>query len=257
VKDNPIWLEIKQVWPQLNGQVHPVILQYPDEDYPYHGVGTAFILEHNEQLFVVSAQHVLDSQKAKSDDFTILIRDASYSLIFNLEAVFRPEYEPHFDILIRRVAPFQRELLIKQGVYWVSTEFTIAPQYYQDAKIFYVFGYSEDHREYDYSEKRISASLSYLVGTLASPNLEEMVSLNLVDGYPNSLRGFSGSPVIAVIEDQWMFAGMLTLAVKSTGVMHFIPAHRIVGYLLELDEMVLSNSGNLSDTLKSEPTPGE
>lgn len=253
MKDNPIWLDIKQVWRQLNGQVHPVILHDPDENHPYHGVGTAFILEHNEQLFVVSAQHVLDNQKAQSDDFTILIRDPSYSLIFDLKAVFRPEYEPHFDILIRRVAPFQRELLTKQGVYWVSTEFTIAPQCYQDAKFFYVFGYSEDHREYDYSEKRISASLSYLVGTLASPNLEEMVSLKLVDGYPNSLRGFSGSPVIAVIEEQWKFAGMLTLASKETGVMNLIPAHRIVGHLLELDDMGRSNNGNLDDPLTAKP----
>lgn len=238
-------IELKELWRRINGQVHPVILRSSVEEYPYHGVGTAYILEHEQQLFVVSAQHVLVNQSAKASDFTILIRDAGYSLIFDLEAVFQPDPDPHFDILIRRIASFQRDLLVTQGVYWMGTEFAIDPQYYQDATAFYVFGYGEDDRSYDYDKKRISAGLTCLTAKLASPTLNEMVTLQISGTRPNSFRGFSGSPVVAVIEDEWMFAGMLTLATESTGVMNFIPAFRIVGYLEQLREMEQSRTENL------------
>ncbi|UVL43103.1 hypothetical protein LOY55_13785 [Pseudomonas sp. B21-040] len=251
MKNDQYTVETEEIWRRLNGQVHPVILRFSHDEYPYHGVGTAFILEHEGQLFVVSAQHVLDNQNAKSGDFTILVRDAGYSLIFDLEAVFQPNYDPHFDLLIRRIAPFQHELLTKQGVYWVGTEFTIDPQYHQDATVFYVFGYSEDDRAYDYDAKRISAALTCLPAKLASPSLEEMVTLQLLSVCPKSLRGFSGSPVFAVIDEQWMFAGMLTLAAE-TGLMNLIPAYRIVGYLQQLHGMVQSGSGNLNGASEKE-----
>lgn len=237
MKDDSDELDPVELWRRINGQVHPVILRSTDEDYPYHGVGTAFILEHEGQLFVVSAQHVLKSQDAKSDDFTIFIRNAGQSLVFDHEAIFQPDYDPHFDLLIRRISHLQRNFLVENGVYWIGTEYTIDPQYYKTAAVFYVFGYSEDDRGYDYDAKRISAELTCLVAKMASPSLHEMITLELQGKPPKSLRGFSGSPVIAVIEGEWMFAGMLTLAVEKTGVMNFIPGYRIVGYLEQLAEI--------------------
>lgn len=231
-------LELKELWRRVNGQVRPVIIRSTNEEFPYSGVGTAFILEYKNQLFIVSAQHVVVNQGAKNEEFTIFIGNPCYSLIFDLEAVFQTEYEPHFDLLIRRIAPFQRDLLIDKGAYWIGTEFTIDPKHHQNVDIFYVFGYSEDYRAYDYEAKRISASLSCLPAKLANSNLEHMVSLQLLQTPPFSLRGFSGSPVIAVIDNEWMFAGMLTLAVASTGALNFIPAYRILRYLQQLDEKI-------------------
>ena len=48
------------------GQVHPVILssEHHDEHFSHHGVGTAFVLEYAGELFVVTAQHVLNNQGA-------------------------------------------------------------------------------------------------------------------------------------------------------------------------------------------------
>lgn len=224
-----------EIWRRVNGQVHPVILRSTIEEYPYHGVGTAFMLEHEGQLFIVSAQHVVNNQYAQSEDFSVFIRNASYSLMFDLEAVFQPNFAPHFDLLIRRVASFQREFLIENGAFWIGTEATI--EFYPQVDTFFVFGYSEDHRAYDYELKQISAELGCLAGKLTSPAVPELVTLQIVGEHPASLRGFSGSPVIADIDGEWMFAGMLTLAVETSGVMNFIPGDRIVMYLHELHEM--------------------
>ena len=238
-------MDLSEIWRRIKGQVYPVILRSEIEEYPYHGVGTAFIVEHREQLFCISAQHVLDSQRVKADSFTIMVRDAGYSIVFDLEAVFKPEYDPHFDLLIRRIASFQREFLSKNGVYWMGTEFSIDPIHHEKVGIFYVFGYSEDHREYDYAEKRITADMSLLVAKLTTAAMDNMVTLQIVNEMTASLRGFSGSPVVAVIDGDWMFAGMLTLAVEATGIMNFIPAYRIVGYLEDLHERV--STGDLPD----------
>lgn len=50
-------------------QVHPVILnnEHHDEQFSHHGVGTAFVLEYGEKLFVVTSQHVLINQGASHD----------------------------------------------------------------------------------------------------------------------------------------------------------------------------------------------
>ncbi len=227
----PEFIALQQLGDHLEGQVHPVILSYEDEYITHHGVGTAFILEHAGKLFVVSAQHVLDNQRAKPEDLRIRLRKVPVSIVFDRCAVFDPDYEPDFDLLILRILESQYEVLIDAGIRWLKTTDSIETDQQSCVDIFRIFGYPDAGRAYDYDNKLLSAVLCSVSGVLVESTLSGLTTLQVQGDRPATFRGMSGSVVIAETDEEWKFAGMLTLASDVKGLLNFIPAENIVYYL--------------------------
>ncbi|WP_454869703.1 hypothetical protein [Pseudomonas putida] len=226
----------------MEGQVYPVILSNNsgDEHYTHFGVGTAFVLEHESELFVVTAQHVLNNQGATHDDVRILLRKAPISIIFDQRAVFRDESDPDADsdLVILRVKKSQHEALLAAGLTYVKAVDSIKTKQNPDVDLFHVYGYPDQGRDYDWDKKSLSAELWCLSGKLTTPSvkcLDTIQILNERSERPADLNGMSGSMVIADINDEWKFAGLVTLGGNEAGVLSFIPAEQILYYL---DKMI-------------------
>ena len=231
----PELITIEELGDLIEGQVHPVILSYGDDYISHHGVGTAFVLEHAGELFVVTAQHVLESQRAKAEDLRIRLRNTPLSIVFDRHTVFNAEPDPDSDLLIFRIAEFQHEALLAAGLGWVRATDSIQTEQ-QDVEIFRIFGYPDAGREYDYDEQSLSAALCSVNGLLIESTVPGLTTLRIVGERPTKFRGMSGSMVIAETDGEWKFAGMVTLASDSNGLLNFIPAEKIVYYL---DKMLL------------------
>lgn len=222
----------------MQGHVHPVILssEHNDEHYSHHGVGTAFVLEYAGELFVVTAQHVLNNQHATHDELRILLRNAPLSILFDQRAVFREESDPDLDsdLAILRVVKSQHAALFAAGLTSLDAASCVATEDFDRAEIIYVFGYPDEGRGYDYEKRVLDAQLHWLRGQLTEPALPGLSSIKIVGDRPEDFRGMSGSVVIADVDDVWKFAGMVTLASDTEGVLNFIPAEKIAYHLYEM-----------------------
>ncbi|ERK98167.1 hypothetical protein O999_03005 [Pseudomonas putida LF54] len=222
----------------LEGQIHPVILsnENKDEYISHHGVGTAFVLEHGGELFVVSAQHVLNSQGATHEDLRIRLRNAPISVIFDRRAVFRDESDPDpdSDLVIMRIVRTQHEALFAAGLSCVRATDCITTEQIQDVEAFHIYGYPDEGRGYEYDEKSLTAVLWCVSGVLTEPALPGLATVRIVSERPAEFRGMSGSMVIAEKDGEWKFGGMVTLATNTKALLSFIPAEKIVHYLNKL-----------------------
>lgn len=217
------------------GQVHPVILsnEHHDEQFSHHGVGTAFVLEYGEELFVVTSQHVLSNQGASHDELRILLRNAPLSVLFDQRAVFRDESEPDLDsdLVILRVVKSQHAALFAAGLASLNAAYCAETEDFGGAETFHIFGYPDQGRGYDYDNRVLDAQLHWLRGQLAAPGVPGLLTLKIVDDRPENFRGISGSVVIVDVDDVWKFAGMVTLASEKHDLLNFIPAEKIAYYL--------------------------
>ena len=229
----------------LEGQVHPVILETETEFFSEpQGVGTAFVLEHAGELFLISAQHVLNSQHAKHHDLRILLRNAPISIQFDRRAVFQDESDPDpsSDLVIMRIAESQHDALFAAGLSCVRATDCIESGRMSEVEIFRIIGYPDQDREYDYDKNVLSAVIWCVNGVLTEPSLPGLTRVKVFGKRPRKFRGMSGSFVMAETNDDWKFAGMVTLASDTEGLLNFIPAEKIVYYL---DRMLLMEMGGM------------
>lgn len=239
----------------LEGQIHPVILsnEHKDKYISHHGVGTAFVLEHAGELFVVSAQHVLNNQRATHEDLRIRLRNAPISILFDRRAVFRDEFDPDpdSDLVIMRIVESQHESLFAAGLSCVRATDCIPTEQIEDVDAFHIYGYPDEGRGYEYDEKSLTAELLCVSGLLTEPALPGLATVRIVSERPAKFRGMSGSMVIAEKDGEWKFGGMVTLASDPKGLLSFIPAEQIVYYLnkmllMEMMGMVLPEDAEIT-----------
>lgn len=233
----------------MHGQVHPVIISRESEDeyYSHHGVGTAFVLEYAGEIFVVTAQHVLNTHNATHDDLRILLRNAPISVMFDQRAVFGDEHDPDpdSDLAIFRVVRSQHAALFQAGLSTLDAENCVEDADMHAVDTFHIFGYPDVGRGYDYEEKSLEGHLQCVSGQLVDSALPGLMTIKTQGERPEKFRGMSGSVVIADIHEIWKFAGMVTLASDTKGILSFIPAEKITCYLkkmvlMEMTGMLLS-----------------
>ena len=215
----------------LRGAVHPVILLSGDADYPYYGVGTAFILKHEDQFYAISAAHVFTSQEAAEDQFCLLTPKGKITVQFDRAMVFKTEPGPEHDLMIRRILPSQRDTLFAAGIEPLDSYDTLEERFFDGAREVAVVGYPEQARDYDYEKRLVSAQIYTLMSVPAQSNVPGLQATQASGRVPMSMRGMSGSIVVAFFSDGALFAGMAIMASEATGLVHFIPGSRIVDYL--------------------------
>lgn len=225
----------------LRGAVHPVFLLSGNSDYPYYGVGTAFILKHEDQLYAISAGHVLTSQKAAEDQFCLLTTKRTISVQFDRAMVFKSDSDPEHDLLIRRILPSQKATLFAAGIEPIDSNETLESEFFGSAIEVAVVGYPEQGRNYDYEKRLVSAQIYAVMSFPAESNVPGLQATQANGQVPKSMRGMSGSVVVALFPDEVLFAGMAIMASEATGLVHFIPGSRIVDYLDEASELERRN----------------
>lgn len=247
----PELITLEEFGDLLEGQVHPVILETETEYFSEpQGVGTAFVLEHAGELFIVSSQHVLNSQRATHCDLRIRLRNAPISIKFDCRAVFQDEHDPdpESDLVIMRIAESQHEALFAAGLSYVRATNCIQTDRMSEVEVFRILGYPDQNREYDYDKKSLSAVIWCVNGVLTEPSLPGLITVRAFGKRPEKFRGMSGSFVMAETNDEWKFAGMATLASDTEGLISFIPAENIIYYLDKMLMMEMAGIHLLEET---------
>ncbi|MBA1295942.1 hypothetical protein G7025_21475 [Pseudomonas lurida] len=229
----------------LLGMIHPVVIYSEDENFPYWGVGTAFTVAWQENIYLVSAKHIWVNQKTTPKDIRIFLRTSGVEIRFDREAIMKDDYEPSQDLLVMRVYPDDIESLRANGLNWLDICYAIDDDISDEDKNYVVFGYPDTHRSYDYTEKQFSASLGILFGKKTSPQLPKLESLSIRTDENRCLRGYSGSPVIRYANGQMEFSGMVIAGSGVSGVVNYIPAQFIAELLFDVDN--LEHQGLLLD----------
>lgn len=189
----------------LEGQVHPVILETENEFFSEpQGVGTAFVLEHAGELFLISAQHVLNSQRAKHNDLRILLRNSPISIRFDRRAVFQDEADPDpsSDLVIMRIVESQHDALFAAGLSCVRATDCIESNRMSEVEIFRIIGYPDQDRGYDYDQKVLSAVIWCVNAVLTEPSVPGLIRVRVFGKRPHKFRGMSGSFVMAETNDE-------------------------------------------------------
>lgn len=242
MQESPEFISLDELGDLLEGQVHPVILETETEYFSEpQGVGTAFVLEHAGELFMISSQHVLNSQGATHTDLRFRLRNAPVSIQLDRRAVFQDEHdpEPDSDLAIMRIPESQHDALFAAGLSCVRATDFVETDRMSEVEVFRIIGYPDEGREYDYDQKMLSAVIWCVNGVLTEPSVKGLIRVKVVGKRPRKFRGMSGSFVMSETTEEWKFAGMVTLASDNEGLLNFIPAERIVYYLdrMLLDEM--------------------
>lgn len=188
------FMSVVELVDMLHGHVHPVILssEHYDEYYSHHGVGTAFVLELAGELFVVTAQHVLNNQGATHEQLRILLRKAPISILFDLCSVFREEADPDLDsdLVIFRVAKSQHAALFTAGLASLNADYYAQTRDLGRADALYVFGYPDEGREYDYDSKAVGCADALSEGTARSTKAKGPFDHQNCRGSPSGLTWY-------------------------------------------------------------------
>ncbi|MDR8365050.1 hypothetical protein [Pseudomonas sp. JL3] len=183
----------------------------------------------------MTAQHVLNAQGATHDELQILLRRAPISILFDLCAVFwdefNPDPDPDSDLVIVRIVKSQQAGLFAAGLASLDAALHVEIEKFGAVDCFYVFGFPDEGREYDYEKKELAAEMDCFRGHLTEPKVEGLSTIQIEGDRPDDLRGMSGSVVIADLDEVWKFTGMVTLASEKRGLLHFIPTEKIAYYL--------------------------
>ena len=217
----------------LRGSVLPVILSSGNSDFAYYGVGTAFVIEHDGFLYAISAQHVLRNQGAADDKFRLFTPKKSILVQYDRALLFKAEPAPEYDVLIRRVYSPQVAQLLESGIKPIPSDSTLDREALQYMAELAVVGFPEGGRRYDYENRDFSAQIHAVMCVPPESNVEKLQAARASGPVPATMRGMSGSVVIALTKAGALFAGMVTMASESSGLIHFIPAASIIDYLEE------------------------
>lgn len=220
----------------LLGMVHPVIIYSGDELYPYYGVGTGFTVEWSKNVYFISAKHVWVNQGAKSENVKIFLR-TGMEMRFDREAVMKDDYSPSGDLLVLRIYPDDIDALSSNGLYWMDIGITIADENSERECNYFICGYPDSDRSYDYDERKFSGAMGFLYGKSTSPQVAGLESLKLIGTYAPELRGYSGSPVIRYANGQMEFSGMVVAGSGVSGIVNYIPAQAIAELLFDIEGM--------------------
>lgn len=223
--------------------VHPVIIESSDSNYPYWGMGTAFIAQWGQYIFLISAKHIWKNQGITTENFRVILRESQKTLIFDREAIFKDAHSPEGDLVILRIHPETYETLSRLGIHWMDLNIEIKNTN-PASEVHLVAGYPANLRDYDYENQRIIATLIVLVGEKTPPQINGLETLTIgrqAERECNDYNGYSGSPVIRYANDEMEFSGMVVMGTETSKLLHFIPAEQIIHYLHKLENMEATN----------------
>jgi hypothetical protein len=180
--------------------VKPVLYETGNEDAPYSGCGTCFLVLHNKQTYIVTAKHVVNGNLGES----LMVfpnRNTDLSIPINVQITidnpdsFDTDYS---DIVIYRIDHDQ--LHIEPGSVMRTVDFSKYDHHWaarhRDSG-YYMLGFPVEHRIVNYEEYLVSSTQHLLTGRYFGPSASqycheiEFVALNGV----TDLNGLSGSPV--------------------------------------------------------------
>jgi hypothetical protein len=173
----------------------PVLFFTKESDYPYWGRGSSFFITSGSNIYWITAQHVIENQKASPKDLMITPgNESTVSVPFdNLFKIKKSDENEDFrDLFMLRV---------NLDEFWESKDsdiyaWNINRDFFDSEKLspgdeLFLLGYPSESRYVDYDVKRIHFTRVVLRGLYQNPahddhchvlKLETSVSINDLDG---------------------------------------------------------------------------
>lgn len=219
----------------ISSVVRPVMFS-SDPDSPW-GFGAAFFVRFKNDVFVVTARHVIELQKGEYQDFRIFANGHKYAVPFNRYSLFTLKMEDsadYSDLVIFRV---DQELHSSGGgkrLNGFSLPHNSYPaEYIPSGTVLLVAGYPENEDRYDHDLMMLNHTLLLTSGKFgASLYGDPIYQFN---GAPSehSFRGMSGSPVFTTFPDgEINLVGVVVRGGSSSGIFHFIDVSLLIAHII-------------------------
>ncbi len=237
--------------PIFDENVRPVMFESDDEEFPYWGKGSSFLIANESNIYWVTASHVLENSGGETNQLRVFPSDKScISLPFNEKyTINREPYgddEEYKDVFMLRIdqAEFDRfgdTPLVAQDI---TLGVLPAECLTQDCDLF-IIGYPSERNEIDYDCNKIKRTRVILRATYRGKGLSDHChelnfnsSITLTD-----YDGLSGSPIFYMqqkrlgnqIEVRPLLVGMLLRGTVTSGIGHFVSS-RVITHMIDLSE---------------------
>ena len=205
------------------------------------GFGSSFLLNYNENVYAITAKHVIENQKA--DPHHIRISIPKCTLALPIENIFSKTFDNNGeeieDFLLLKINHIQFMKESKQDLYsWDFKNWSYPTSQLPIGTEILVAGFPfirEDR--YDYDNKQINEMLLIRTGNIHTSILGSgMYAIEAASSeYPSN--GMSGSPVFCRKKDGYLyFIGLVTRGSEYSEILHFISSEVIYSALKSLEE---------------------
>ncbi|MGI9278500.1 MAG: hypothetical protein ACR2PX_02590 [Endozoicomonas sp.] len=204
-----------------------------NEDSFTWGIGSSFILNYLGSVFIVTAKHVIDNQKADHKHIRVLLPDTKMAL--PILSGFSPIFYDHEnkddveDLVFLKVD--DSLFCVESGVDLYSWDFI--KRSYPASKLtvgdeLKVAGFPDTGERYDYDARKISDLLLVRTANLSESELGK--DIYTMSGQPSnySFNGISGAPVFCRRDGWVLFCGIVIRGTAQSGQMHFIGSEIIM-----------------------------
>lgn len=212
-----------------------------NQDTYIWGFGSSFLLNYNGNVYVITAKHVIENQKADPRHIRILIPQCTLALpIDNIfSRTFDNNGEEIEDFLLLKINHIQFMKESKQNLYsWdfknrsyptsqlsIGTEILVAG-----------FPFIKENR-YDYANKQINEILLIRTGNINTSILGSGMHTMEAGSSEYPSNGMSGSPIFCRKKDgDLYFVGLVTRGSKYSEILHFISSEVIYSTLKSLEK---------------------
>lgn len=225
----------------------PVVFEQDDEEFPYWGKGSSFLVSNEKNYYWVTADHVIQNLGGSADSVLIFPTDNSrVALPFNLQArIKRDESDPKEfeDIVVLRIdlPSFQREgdqpLSAQDIVYGAMPAEDL-----NKGDDLAVIGYPSECRAVDYEDCKIKYHRKKLSGIYAGQSSIGQycheLHINDLSGV-NDCDGLSGAPIFNFVEKQCQqrrvivptIVGIVLRGGSESNILHFVSANVLINVI--------------------------
>jgi hypothetical protein len=209
----------------------PVLFFTKDSEFPYWGKGSSFFVSSDQNVYWITARHVMENQGAAESELMITPGHGSEILVpFNEQTLEEqnPKYEGFQDIYILRV---------NTAEYYASKDavlyaWDIDHDFFDNGKLstgddLYILGYPSESRFVDYELKNIEVAKANLHVTYQGPSIEEHCHTLQLDSSITieDFDGLSGGVVIRYpleANEPIQLVGMIIRGSAKEGFIHCI-----------------------------------
>lgn len=232
----------------------PVIFRSSCSEYPWYGLGTAFIVGYKKNLFVITAKHVVENNITKNEvhnavelqRFNVFLPGFNDPLPLDGCAVYEPGKDnpdlTHVgDVIIYHVNREHFQELFP-GYKYLSLQAEknfLSPSTLKPGEYLAVFGYPEEGRSICFDRKELIAK-PYLKGGILVEKLLDYLYVFQSKACDYDFNGLSGSPVFHLSPAGIRIVGMALRGSNSSGKLNFLDVELI---LHGIERIYQENSG--------------
>jgi len=222
----------------------PIIFEHDQEDFPYWGKGSSFLIANSRNYYWITASHVLKNLGGSAASLRIFPTDNStMSLPFNEQYTIKQEftaYEDFTDLFMLRINLTEFDIFGDAPLIAQDIEKGIYPaEHLESEDVLWIVGYPAESSFIDYEASKIKGTRSIIRAIYRGASISDHCHELFVDSSIklDDYDGLSGAPVYYLRKNSTgeivvpVIVGMILRGTASSRVAHFVSSTVILNLI--------------------------